>query len=283
MLGKKSRRVFCPTTEVLEARELLASGLTIQVTNADNAGPGSLRRAIKLSNAHLTNRDSPNIINFAIPEYGAHSIILTKGLPEIRRAVLIDGFTQAGARRNTNPITSPDSNNAIYTVRLVAAVPIDRFFKLNPIASGTTIRGLAFSSATSSVRAIDLYETRNVSITGNYFHVLGADSPWGFSTVIEVRAGSHNTIGGSTQFPGLQNIFGRFDQGVSLSHQTHDNGIIGNIIGQANAVSPFSRGVEIAPNSYRNDVSLNYFFANTVAVRDFGRENVITNNTVSNG
>lgn len=281
MLGKRSPRVFRPATEALESRELL-SGLTIEVTTAANAGPGNLRRAIKLSNLNIrASADSPNLINFAIPEFGAHSIILTKGLPEITKPVLIDGFTQPGSSRNTNPISSPDSNNAIQTVRLTAAAPIDRFVQITKIASGTTNRGLAFVSETIDVDGVRLIGTSNVSITGNNFLVVGEDRPGQFGAVVDIRAGSHNTIGGSTELPALQNVMGRYQAGVLLGHRTRDNGIIGNIIGQANALPHESRGVRIAPGSRQNDVSLNYFFANAVAIDDAGRDNVIANNTVS--
>ena len=63
-----------------------------KVTNAANAGAGSLRYAIVRANA------SPGLdsINFAIPGSGLHTINLLSALPTVTDRVTIAGNTQVG-------------------------------------------------------------------------------------------------------------------------------------------------------------------------------------------
>lgn len=280
MFGKRLLKAFRPTTETLESREVM-SALTLVVTNDDNEGPGSLRRAIYLSNHNATTPNAPNVINFRLEEPGAHSIVLTSGLPSITQPVLIDGYSQAGSSRNTNPITGPDSNNSLQTVRLIAASPIARFFEITGHGKGSTIRGLALVSESNVANGITLDQTNNVSITGNRFVVLGPIPGPIFASAIRISGGSHNTVGGAPRFPALQNVMGRYGVGVALGYATRYNGIIGNTIGQANRTSPYQRvGVDITVRSNHNDIASNLFYNNLKAINDEALENTNTNNTI---
>src|SRR5688572_9516060 len=78
----------------LERRLLLA---TIFVTNTDDDGLGSLRAAIDQANSTL-DRDT---IIFEIPGPGVKLIQPLTPLPPITQPVVIDGYTQGDASRNT--------------------------------------------------------------------------------------------------------------------------------------------------------------------------------------
>ena len=65
------------------------------VTNTNDSGPGSLRRAITYANAGV---GGTNTITFAIPNNGTstETITLTSALPTITAPVVIDGTSEAG-------------------------------------------------------------------------------------------------------------------------------------------------------------------------------------------
>src|SRR5256885_1822524 len=65
------------------------------VRNTSDDGDGSLRQAIVDANSH-PNDQGPDLISFAIPGSGVHTIMLASALPDITEAVLIDGWTQPG-------------------------------------------------------------------------------------------------------------------------------------------------------------------------------------------
>jgi hypothetical protein len=77
-----------------------ASGVSFYVTSVDDDGAGSLRRALTDANAR-PNAPGPDRILFAIPGSGVHTIALRSPLPAITDPVVVDGFSQAGARANT--------------------------------------------------------------------------------------------------------------------------------------------------------------------------------------
>ncbi|HZN63900.1 MAG TPA: hypothetical protein VFB66_01275, partial [Tepidisphaeraceae bacterium] len=84
-----------PSVEHLEPRTLLA---TFTVTNVENLGDGSLRKAI----ADANNAPGPDVINFAIPGNGPHVISVARAVANdpnsapmpINDAVVIDGYSQ---------------------------------------------------------------------------------------------------------------------------------------------------------------------------------------------
>ena len=80
---------------------------TFTVTNTNDFGAGSLRRAINDANTTA----GSDFIVFDIPGPGPHTIspLAASPLPAITEAVDIDGYTQPGAAANTNPLTSCDA------------------------------------------------------------------------------------------------------------------------------------------------------------------------------
>ena len=76
----------------LEESVMITSGVLV-VSDANDAGPGSLRQAIIDSNAAV---GGTNTIIFAIPGTGVHSIALGSPLPAIINPVILDGTSQKG-------------------------------------------------------------------------------------------------------------------------------------------------------------------------------------------
>ena len=77
--------------ESLEGRQLLS---TFTVTNVNDSGSGSLRKAIISSNS--TSGSTVNTIKFNIGTGGSETISLKSALPAIMHPVVIDGTTQPG-------------------------------------------------------------------------------------------------------------------------------------------------------------------------------------------
>ncbi len=86
--GRTHRTVARLNLESLEDRQLLA---TFTVTNANNAGAGSLRQAILNANGTF----AADVIQFRVGT-GPKDLIPTARLPEIIHPVVLDGTTQPG-------------------------------------------------------------------------------------------------------------------------------------------------------------------------------------------
>jgi len=118
------------------------------VTNTNDAGPGSLRQAILDANA----RTGTDTIAFDISGAGPHTIRPTSALPQIIDPVVIDGYTQPGARPNNN---RPGlGKNAVLKIELDGS---------NASASGIVITG-----ANSTVRGlvINRFNPTGIVISG---------------------------------------------------------------------------------------------------------------------
>ncbi|PYI91210.1 MAG: hypothetical protein DME97_14785 [Verrucomicrobia bacterium] len=148
------------------------------VTTTSPSGPGSLTQAITDSNAH-TGQDT---IVFNIPGSGVHLIDLSQSsLPEITDSVIVDGYTQPGAKPNTLSV----GNNAVILIQLDGGL-----VKRNG-------RGLVISGSNCLVRGLSLTGFQyDPSSDPFIFRVLG-----GFG--IQLRgAGTGNVIQGN--FIGLK-------------------------------------------------------------------------------
>lgn len=88
------------------AGNLPASAETFVVTNTGDSGPGTLRQAIVDAHA-LAGAD---VIEFAIPGDGPHTIALTTGGLNITSDITIDGATQPGFQPGTHQIIVSGSN-----------------------------------------------------------------------------------------------------------------------------------------------------------------------------
>lgn len=109
----------------------------LTVNNTNDSGPGSLREAILNAN-EMANGGGPDVITFAIPGAGPHTIALASELPPITEAVTIDGYTQPGASPNTT--AAPLPLDADIQIRIDGSATPGNGFTVS--GSGTTIRGL---------------------------------------------------------------------------------------------------------------------------------------------
>ncbi len=124
------------------------------VTNTNDSGPGSLRKAIGDANLIL----GLDTITFDIPASGVQTINLLSALPEITDPVIIDGSSQPG----------------------FSGVPL---IELNGVAAGTGTTGLRISSGESTIR----------SLTVNRFQASGIELLSGNSTVVGCYIGTDST------------------------------------------------------------------------------------------
>lgn len=134
----------------------------LTVTNANDAGPGSLRQALTDANA----APDLNIIRFAITGACPRTITLASLLPDIVHPVAIDGYSQPGASRNTAVL----GWNANLCVVLNGANQITGAygFNVNTGASANatvSIEGIAFSG--HSIAAAQFIGGRDHRFTGN--------------------------------------------------------------------------------------------------------------------
>ncbi len=88
---------FSTVVTIIQANSLV-------VTNTNDDGAGSLRRAIAVANAPENFNGVTPTVTFAIPGAGSHTIQPLSPLPNLTYPVIIDGFSQPGSSRNTRAI-----------------------------------------------------------------------------------------------------------------------------------------------------------------------------------
>jgi Calx-beta domain len=232
------------------------------VTTTADSGTGSLREAINCANTTAnidrggTSAADPDPITFAIPTTDAGfvdannddirdpgdywSILPRTALPTITEPVLIDGYTQSGASRNS----LANANNAVLLI------------ELNGASAGASVVGLTISAGTSTVsglvinrfslQGIRLLTSGSNLVEGNF---IGTDVA---GTADLGNAGSgvlidtaNNEIGGTT--PGARNIIsGNNSNGVSISGSAATGNLVrGNFIG-TDASGTLDRGNNVS-------------------------------------
>ena len=139
-----------------------STATVLTVTNINDSGIGSLRQALIDANA----ASNPNRIHFAIgSSCGPRVITLASLLPDIIHPVVIDGYTQPGASRNTAVI----GNNATLCVAINGANQITGAYGLNintnadPDAT-VSIEGIAFGG--HSLAAVQFAGGRDHRLAG---------------------------------------------------------------------------------------------------------------------
>lgn len=232
------RPSFRPSVEVLEDRWLLS---TFLVLNTNDSGTGSLRQAILDSNAApaITGQ---NLIGFAIIGTGVQTITLQSALPTVTASVLIDGYTQTGARPNTNPLALGD--NAVLEIAINAdAVGYD--VNLTPTdnsalivaANDSTVRGLIFDKAALAVDsglpgvAAIAVEGTNDRVEGNFLGTNATGTGYASNlpgTGVTV-AGTGDTVGGLD--PAARNLIAAAGAYGAVEILGSQNVVEGNFIG----------------------------------------------------
>ncbi|MEO5719159.1 MAG: hypothetical protein ABIR29_11370 [Chthoniobacterales bacterium] len=187
----------------------VAAADTFTVVNADDSGPGSLRIAITDANAHPNiDLDVPDVIAFAIPGAGVHTITPISVYPSITDPVVIDGYTQGSASENSLAV----GNNAVLLIELNGANVGGAAIGLDLAGGRSTVRGLVINRFGASAFAfagsggVRMASDNNI-VAGNFFgsNPTGdaALANVGFSATVD--AGIDNMIGGTT--PADRNLF----------------------------------------------------------------------------
>jgi CSLREA domain-containing protein len=144
-------------------------------------------------------------IEFAIPGGGVHTIQPTATMPQIREAVVIDGYTQPG----TSPNTLAIGDDAVLLIEIDGTLmpPGADLFDLPN--GGSTIRGLVINRVlgTNIFVGFSTFASDDNLIEGNFFATdpSGTSFIGGTTTVIRMD-GTGNTLGGTT--PAARNVIG---------------------------------------------------------------------------
>lgn len=239
--------------------------VTFTVINTNNSGPGSLREAITANN--LTFNGEPNLIAFAIPGAGPHTISPASALPAIIAPVVLDGYTQSGAASNT----VANGNNAVLQIRLDAQ-NAGSFDGLTLAGSNSTVRGLCIVRFGGD--GLELGGGGNNFLGGNFIGLDtdGATVRANAGEGIRVSNSSGNTVGGTT--PAARNVIsGSQSDGIEFAGAASTNNfVLGNFIG-TDATGTLDRG--------NNGFGVNIGFdapANTIGGTNAGARNVISGN-----
>jgi titin len=206
-----------PRLEELERRLAPA---TLVVTNVNDIGPGSLRQAILSSDA---TGPGPNVIDFAVPGPGVHTISPGSPLPSLTVPAVIDGTSQPGfAQANAPQIVLDGTSAGPVANGLVLA------------ANGCAVLGLAVDDFAAPGTGAVLVQSSNDLIAADY---LGADA---------------------TGTRAVGNFDGVFILGPSANDVVQNNVISGNaldgVIIQASAQGG-ATGVVVANNLIGTDVT----------------------------
>ena len=200
----------------------IVSGDTFVVANTSDLGAGSLREAINQANDNV----GPDTIEFNIPGAGPHTIQPTTGLPEITDTVVIDGYTQPGARPNTN--AQGLGNNAVLMIELDGSNAGDAS-GLVITGANCTLKGLVINRFLVGVGIVG---TGN-AVQGNYIgtDVTGSVDLGNSLRGVVIFGASNNTIGGGESGAGNV-ISGNDEVGILIwMAGAFGNRVQGNYIG----------------------------------------------------
>lgn len=207
---------------ILLAMVAASQAATYLVVNTADSGAGSLRWAIQTANIS----SGVDTIAFAIPGAGPHTIAPVTALPAVTDRVLIDGYTQAGAAPNSNPMLT--GINAVLQIELngSSAWTGGANGALDVRASGSVVRGLAVGRW--DIPGIRLAGSGDHAVEGCFIGTNITGTAGRYNTIGIVVESNHNIIGG----PDAKDrnlISGNTGEGLYI---TGDSTIIyGNFIG----------------------------------------------------
>ena len=252
-----------------------AHAATFTVINTNDAGAGSLRQAILDANA-LAGAD---LIMFAIPGSGVHTISPGTPLPAITQTVTIDGYAQPGSQLNTD--SRPNKSNAILTIELDGTnVSTGEGLNVSGAAAGVVIRGLVINRFPGLGIFLNSLPVSGHRIEGNF---IGTD-PSGLTALPNDGAGilhlnnDNLTIGGDDRAE--RNILS--GNGGSGYFANGNNALIqGNIIGMDKTGAPLpnqAAGVTIQTGRVGNRILDNAIGSNVDPGIDLDFDGVTTPN-----
>ena len=258
----------------VEGLQASATGVTIVVdTTRDdgsvapvydtNAGDGicstpngdcTLRAAMQEAKAH----PGHDIINFAIPGTGPHTIQLTTNLPALTddTGTTIDGYSQPGSTPNTDPLVS----NASIMIEIRGGGPTG-FDAVKVRSDNNVLQGLAVYDARRPIWAFDGADGN--LLVGNF---IGTNAAGTFATNVLAptahgvhieRDSANNVIG--TADPADRNVIsGNARHGLGIWHAGSNNNVVqNNIVG----LSP--DGTVALPNA-KHGLDVNFSASNTM-------------------
>ena len=203
---RRPARGFRPRFDAVESRQMLS---TFTVTNTNDAGEGSLRRAIVNANADA----DASVITFNIPGGGVQVIRPGVPLPTIRYPVVIDGYSQPGSAPNT----AETGDNAVLSIVLDGSNITDASHSvgIEIKADNSTVRGLAVSNFLGMGV---LLQGSNNSLEGSFIglDVTGkAAGPNGLGVGV---FGGNAVVGGTT--PAARNVISGNTVGIGIASLT---------------------------------------------------------------
>lgn len=229
---------------------------TFTVTNTNDTGDGSLRKAIQDANSN----PGADAISFAIPGAGIHTISPLSALPLVTSAVTIDGTTQ-------NP-------GGALSIEIAGASAGLTTKGLSILGGNCTVRGLVINAFDGA--GIDLGGGGQI-VEGNFIGTTTAGGPGDGNNEsgIEISSGSGHLIGGTT-VAARNVISGNSGPGVVVLGPSMNDLVQGNFIGTNSAgsvaVGNQSDGVEMISGS-------NTVINCTVGGTSAGARNVISANS----
>lgn len=249
-----------------------------------NGGLCTLRAALTEANLAV----GANMIAFALPGAGVHTIALTTPLPTLSDEsgpTTIDGYSQPGAQPNSDP----QIDNATIQIQLsiTNVITPSTIEALHVTSAGNSIHGLAIYGFRRAIFVFGTAAMHNV-IAGNFIGTNAAGSyaaPTiaGSGNGVELSQGAAlNRIGGSA--PAERNVIsGNPKNGVAtFNGGTNNNIIAGNLIGLApdgvRRLHNLSHGVDINNHSSNNIIG-----GNTAAERNVVSGNDAEGIEVSHG
>ncbi len=236
----------------------------IFVTNTFNAGPGSLRDAILQANAF----PGPDIICFAIPGPGPHTIQPTSALPALTDffGTIIDGYTQPGS---TPGVTPPAT--------AVIMIEIDGQF-------AGAANGLLIQSDANIVQglAINRFQLDGIKIEGGAFFPPTANFNLIYANYVGTDPSGSSDLGNGTNTSGLRGgIHVGNVAGGSADGNTIDRNLVsGNYADGVWIQGPFQPGTVSA-----NFVTSNFVGTDRSGLVDLGNDHegiALTEGTVAN-
>ena len=264
--GSLHRRL---TSEALEDRRMLATitvDTDISSTDGDVssianliATPGadgniSLQEAIQAANNTPNSPVGvPDVIEFAIPGAGPHVIDLSgplAGLNTITDAVIIDGYSQAGASANTADIGS--SINASLQIVLDGGGALTGAITITETGGGTTIRGLNIRDFIGT--AVSISSSDSNVVAGNFIGTnIAGTAADGNLTGVSITGDANGNVIGGTANADRNLISGNISSGVLVSNGATMNTILGNFIGMQ--IDGFSSLANVGQGIFVNDTA----------------------------
>lgn len=269
--GTEATATFVVNSTLDEADATVDDGLCLTAS-----GVCTLRAAIRQSVAH----NGPDVITFAIPGDGVHTIQLTRRLQALSDAnggTTIDGYTQPGASPNTDGVVS----NAKLMIQ-VRGNGANEFDALPITSAGNVIKGLSFFNFKRALWIYGVGAHDNV-VVGNF---IGTDAAGAFRIPsvsddgahgIHIEQGAYNNRIGGVPLAERNVISGNGRNGVGLWHLgTDSNLIVNNLIG----LSP--DGLRNLPNQ-GHGVDFNYAASRNIVGGTASNERNVLSGNIENG